>query len=273
MTHGLTTGTRGLRSLVASAGLPPGTLVDRTVLGRLPEPLLWRADGPAGPDDWSRMLPVRDATGLWPVLLGAHVRGTAVEDDLLPGAGAGEADGVDAAGALAAWWREHAAREPAGETSGEVPALRPYGRRWPGPARPAPGAGDPDAAAAGAARALVARSTLRDPRIALVLAGRSADVPAAIGWAGTLAYGGHTAPFGAVLRSWEERFGTRLVALEPDVLHLSVPAPPRTAAEALPVAAEHYAFCPAVVRQGAGSLARYAERWLAGRSVWSFWWD
>ncbi|MFP8964856.1 hypothetical protein ACLIYP_30485, partial [Streptomyces nanhaiensis] len=134
MTRGPSTERPCLRSLAASAALPPGTLVDRTVLGRLPEPLLWRADEPAGPDGWERMLPVRDATGLWPVLLGAHVRGTAVEDDLLPpqrGAGGGTdggAAGAGAAGVLASWWREHAAREPAGRKAGEIPALRPYGR-------------------------------------------------------------------------------------------------------------------------------------------------
>ncbi|MCI0386616.1 hypothetical protein [Streptomyces sp. CNQ085] len=61
---------RRLRSLAASAALP--------------EPLLWRADEPAGPDCWERILPLRDATGLWPVLLGVHVRGTTVEEDLLP---------------------------------------------------------------------------------------------------------------------------------------------------------------------------------------------
>ncbi|WP_093848513.1 DUF4253 domain-containing protein [Streptomyces pini] len=282
VTRGPSTKAPNLRSLAASAALPPGTLVDRTVLGRLPEPLLWRADAPAGPDGWERLLPVRDATGLWPVLLGTHVRGTAVEDDLLPpprggdgrgGGRGGTGTGTGAAGVLAAWWRRHAAREPGGRRAGGIPALRPYGTRPPELAPPSRAGGDPDAAAAGAARALVTRGTLRRPRAALVPAARSADIPAAIGWSGTLASGEDFEGYGAVLRSWEERFGTRVVALEPDVLHLSVPDPPRTRAQALPVAAEHYAFCPSVVRQGAGSISRYADRWLTGRSLWSFWWD
>ncbi|MFH0248760.1 DUF4253 domain-containing protein [Streptomyces chitinivorans] len=282
VTRGPSTRAPRLRSLAASGALPPGTLVDRTVLGRLPEPLLWRADEPAGPDGWERMLPVRDATGLWPVLLGTHVRGTAVEDDLLPppqdadgsgGTGAGAGTGTAAAGVLAAWWRRHAAWEPDGRGAGWTPALRPYGRRPPELARPSRAGGDPDAAAAGAARALVTRGTLRRPRMALVPAARSADIPAVIGWSGTLASGEDFEGYGTVLRSWEERFGTRVVALEPDVLHLSVPDPPRTTAQALPVAAEHYAFCPSVVRQGAGSISRYADRWLTGRNLWSFWWD
>ncbi|PJE94537.1 hypothetical protein CUT44_30490 [Streptomyces carminius] len=271
---------RNLRSLVASAQLPPGTLVDRTVLGKWHEPLLWRADFPAGPESWRRMLPVRDATGLWPVLLGVHSRGARVEDDLLPPSGTrdGEAgaDGTagdtgtdsDAGSALACWWAEHTAREPADGT-----ALRPYGRRWPGLAPSPARRGDPDTAAASLARSLVAHGTLRDPRIALAPARRSAGIPDAIGWTGTLAHGADTAPYGAVLRSWEERFGTRVVALETEVLHLSVASPPRSVDQALPVAAEHYAFCPAVIRQGAGDLVRYAEKWLVGRGHWSFWWD
>ncbi|GAA2401795.1 DUF4253 domain-containing protein [Streptomyces glaucosporus] len=259
-------GARGLRSLAGSADLPPGALVDRTVLGGRSEPLLWRADAPAGPGDWGRMLRVARSAGLWPVLLGRNGRGTSPEDDLLPEP---VPAGVGAAGTLARWWEEHAAREPDGT------ALRPYGGRWPGLAPPPGGAvGDPGAAAEAVARSLVSSGTLRDPRIALVPARRGADVPAAIGWTGTLASGEGPAPFGAVLRSWEERFGARVVALEPDVLHLSVAAPPRTAREALAVAAEHFAFCPAVVRQGPGSLARYAEKWLLpGRGHWSFWWD
>ncbi|GAA3617681.1 DUF4253 domain-containing protein [Streptomyces chitinivorans] len=282
VTRGPSTRAPRLRSLAASGALPPGTLVDRTVLGRLPEPLLWRADEPAGPDGWERMLPVRDATGLWPVLLGTHVRGTAVEDDLLPppqdadgsgGTGAGAGTGTAAAGVLAAWWRRHAAWEPDGRGAGGTPALRPYGRRPPELARPSRAGGDPGAGVAGAARALVTRGTLRRPRMALVPAARSADIPAVIGWSGTLASGEDFEGYGTVLRSWEERFGTRVVALEPDVLHLSVPDPPRTTAQALPVAAEHYAFCPSVVRQGAGSISRYADRWLTGRNLWSFWWD
>ncbi|GAA2443040.1 DUF4253 domain-containing protein [Streptomyces macrosporus] len=261
---------RELRSLVGSVDLPPGTLVDRTVLGGWHEPLLWRADAPAGPDGWERMLPVRDATGLWPVLLGRHGRGTSVEDDLLPesGPGDGTGGGLDAGDVLARWWEGHAAREPDGAA-----ALRPFGGRWPGLAPSAGTVGDPDGAAVGVARSLVAHGTLLDPRVALVPVRRSADVPVAIGWTGTLASGEGAAPFGAVLRSWEERFGTRVVALEPDVLHLSVAAPPRTVREALAVAAEHFAFCPAVVRQGPGSLARYAEKWLLGSGHWSFWWD
>ncbi|MGK5498393.1 DUF4253 domain-containing protein [Streptomyces sp. URMC 125] len=266
-----------LRSLAASAALGPGTLIDRTVLGRWPEPLLWRADAPAAPECWERALPVLEGTGLRPVLLGRGPRGTAVEDDLLPAGGGGGEREPDAFAALAAWWREHGAREPDGGA-----ALRPYGRRWPGPARAraavrsgggAERHGRADETAASVARSLVERGLLRRPRLALVPARNSSEIPAAIGWTGALAHGADAARRAAVLRSWEERFGVRVVALETEALHLSVPSPPCDAAQALPLAAEHYAFCPPVVRQGAGTLARYAEKWLPGRDLWSFWWD
>ncbi|MTE18758.1 DUF4253 domain-containing protein [Streptomyces sp. TRM43335] len=272
-----------LRSLVASADLPPGTLIDRTVLGRVAEPLLWRADGPAEPAGWERLPAGPPGTGPHPVLLGRDSRGVAVEDDLLPGGadgrGRGRGDGSAAGGGapdafavLAARWSQQAAREPDG---GAV--LRPYGRRWPGPARPAGRSAAeprrPDAVAVSVARSLLTRGLLREPRLALVPVRHSSGIPAAIGWTGALAHEADTAPHHTVLRSWEERFGTRVVALEPDALHLSVPSPPRDVEEALPQAAEHYAFCPSVVRQGAGTLARYAEKWLVGRDLWSFWWD
>ncbi|MEV7940089.1 DUF4253 domain-containing protein [Kitasatospora sp. NPDC088264] len=57
-----------------------------------------------------------------------------------------------------------------------------------------------------------------------------------------------------------------------DTLELSVAVPPVTLAEALPLAAEHTAFCPDLVFQGAGTLAAYAERLVASHQ-WSFWWD
>ncbi|MFE1553384.1 DUF4253 domain-containing protein [Streptomyces sp. NPDC058734] len=49
--------------------------------------------------------------------------------------------------------------------------------------------------------------------------------------------------------------------------------PPCTLAEALPVAAEHFAFCPDSVWQGSGTVRDYAAEALVGAAHWSFWWD
>ena len=64
----------------------------------------------------------------------------------------------------------------------------------------------------------------------------------------------------AVLRSWEDRFGIRVVALGFDQLLVSVATPPTTLAEARALAAEHFAFCPDNIRQGGDpTLPAYAE--------------
>ncbi|MFD5465999.1 DUF4253 domain-containing protein [Kitasatospora sp. NPDC127059] len=70
----------------------------------------------------------------------------------------------------------------------------------------------------------------------------------------------------------ERRFGAQLVEVGFDTLQLSVPVPPATPAEALPPAAEHAAFCPDQIHQGAGSLTAYAAE-LVGAHQWHFWWD
>jgi hypothetical protein len=75
-----------------------------------------------------------------------------------------------------------------------------------------------------------------------------------------------------VLRSWEDRFGIRVVGLGYDVLVVSVAAPPATLAEATAVAAEHFAFCPDAVLRDGDDLASHAER-IVGEHSWSFCWD
>jgi hypothetical protein len=77
------------------------------------------------------------------------------------------------------------------------------------------------------------------------------------------------APLLAMLRSWEDRFGARLVRLGFDTLDVSVAAPPTTEEHALHVAAEHWVFCPDNVDQGPGSLQEYAAS-IRGRNTWSF---
>ncbi|MGW4444511.1 DUF4253 domain-containing protein [Streptomyces sp. NPDC004682] len=109
--------------------------------------------------------------------------------------------------------------------------------------------------------------------LALVPAARSADLAAAIGWTGPVGDEDDAARLCAVLRSWEDRFGVRLIALSHDRLDLSVAAPPQTVEDALAVAVEHFAFCPDNVWQGYETLRLYAEEALVGSRHWTFWWD
>uniref|UniRef100_UPI001CCFB43F DUF4253 domain-containing protein n=1 Tax=Streptomyces sp. LS1784 TaxID=2851533 RepID=UPI001CCFB43F len=108
-------------------------------------------------------------------------------------------------------------------------------------------------------------------RIGLVRADGGAEALAACGWNGTNGHG-DSGEIAAVLRSWQQRFGARVVQVGTASLELSVAAPPVGPGEALLVAAEHVAFCPDNLSQHGEGLADYAEE-LVGTGNWGFWWD
>ncbi|MFF3085372.1 DUF4253 domain-containing protein [Streptomyces nojiriensis] len=254
-------------------GLPPGSLVTETGDGPWHEPLLWVADGTAMPGAWARYQPVRDAVGLRPVLLQDE---SGIEEwwvgELHPGMMSDPGD-HRAEDVLQSLWEsavsdaeEHQEEEDAAE------AIAPFTGRWPGLASAGGAPVDPDATAGDVADGLIG-PWLESPRLALVPVGRAADLPAAIGWSGPVNHESDVARLCAVLRSWEDRFGARVVALSHARLDLSVAAPPRSPDEALAVAAEHFAFCPDNVLQGYESIRLYAEQALPGNAHWTFWWD
>ncbi|MEV7583268.1 DUF4253 domain-containing protein [Streptomyces erythrochromogenes] len=253
-------------------GLPPGSLVTETNDGAWPEPLLWVADGVAAPGTWAEYSSARDV-GLQPVLLQGESGGEEWWDGGLDRGMMSDPGDHHAEEVLKDFWESAASEteeneddEDAGET------IAPFTRSWPGIASPGRVPADPDTTAADVANALVGDS-LESPRPALVPVGRSADLPAAIGWSGPVNFESDVARLCAVLRSWEDRFGVRVVALSHARLDLSVAAPPRTLAEALAVAAEHFAFCPDNIWQGYESIRVYAEEALVGNAHWTFWWD
>ncbi|MEV6546869.1 DUF4253 domain-containing protein [Streptomyces sp. NPDC051665] len=274
--------------------LPAGSLIDVTAEGPSDEPLLWCADEPARPGDYDALQPARRAAGLLPVLLElGGGQGALDEWQLLPDEASYPGD-HDAEEVLEEFWEEYAADElapdadhpstdsfaenyPEQATYDEM--IAPYGPEWPGlAAATEPGqeqASDPDARAAEIADSLTESGTsLKEPHLALVPARRSADIPAAIGWTGQINYEGDVARLCAVLRSWEDRFGIRVVALTADQLVLSVAAPPTTQEEAEAIAAEHFAFCPDNITQGHHETLRaYARHEVLNQQVWSFWWD
>lgn len=270
--------------------LPPGSLIDVTAEGPADEPLLWCADEPAKAGDYDALQPARRAAGLLPVLvdLGGD-QGPLDAWHLLPDEASYPGD-HDAEEVLEEFWEEYAADELAPDT--DQPGtdsfaehspdqatydelIAPYGPEWPGLAPARESAVDPDARAASLADSLTkSGSWLKEPHLALVPARRSADIPAAIGWTGQINYEGDVARLCAVLRSWEDRFGIRVVALTADQLVLSVAAPPTTQEEAEAVAAEHFAFCSDNITQGRHETLRaYAQHDVLNQQVWSFWWD
>ncbi|WP_328459928.1 DUF4253 domain-containing protein [Actinoplanes sp. NBC_00393] len=152
------------------------------------------------------------------------------------------------------------------------PGLAPPSPTSPSAPQASPAAVSPAERAAEVADFLLGAGWLTAPRLGLVPGARGADTPTDIGWTGPLNHEQDTAKISALLRSWEDRFGTRLIGLGFDTVYLSVAAPPTDVEHALRVAAEHFAFCPDNIWQGAGSLADYAKD-LVDQPIWTFWWD
>ncbi len=161
-------------------------------------------------------------------------------------------------------WQEWVARMP----QDALEELEPYGAICPGPAAPGVLKADPEAVADWLAGELAVKGM----PLGLVAADRSADALTIMGWQGALHHNEWMVPMAAVVRSWEDRFGARVVSVGFNTLDLSVAAPPVDAEHALQVAAEHWAFCPDNVVQGPGDLQGYAEQ-IIGAHAWSFWWD
>lgn len=276
---------------VLDVNLPPGRLVEpQEQDDAWGGPAYWLSDEPAGPDLWVRLRQAHARSGLWPVFATSSNF-----DDDRPWAD-GEVSPqpvtdiarVNAGDMLAGFWKawivgEHHLwlenwpenADPPELASGftlsrdDFPELVPFGADWPGLA-PAGDGQDPDE---------FADQYVRDnydgtSRIMLVPAARSADVPTAVGWDGAVNYIQPVSLLSLVLRSWEDRFGARLIEMGFDTLRLSVAAPPATREHAQRVAAEHFAFCPDNIVQGmCGTISAYAATYVLGKHDWSFWWD
>ncbi|MFE9605882.1 DUF4253 domain-containing protein [Streptomyces hokutonensis] len=144
---------------------------------------------------------------------------------------------------------------------------------WPGlaPAEPVTGAGVSPAEAAGWAVAELLRTEpfVRTCQLALVPARRSADVPAIVGWAA----GAPLPLLCALLRSWEARFGARVVSGFGGALTVSVARPPLDLAQAERLALEHVlSTADNIVDDPPTPFPDYANE-LPGRHLWRFWWD
>lgn len=253
-------------------GLPLGRLVDETDEGPWHEPLLWHAEYAAASGAWAALGTRAARAGLLPVLIEVGgSQGGPGEWELTPGEMSYPGD-HDAEEVLADFWESYAddGLGDDAETAG------PDDGSWPGLAEaPSTLPADPDRRAAETADSLLDEgSWFKEPRLALVPARRSADIPAAIGWTGPLNHENDVARLCAVLRSWEDRFGIRVIALGFDQLVVSVAAPPTTREAAEAVAAEHFAFCPDNITQGHHQTLRaYAAHQVLDQRVWSFWWD
>jgi hypothetical protein len=251
--------------------LPPGRFVSPDDGSA---PVFWLSDQPVAPRIWSQFRSGHDEWKLWPLLLRSDKCGEPDrpwEIDVSPAemAPAGQHDVADR---MQNCWRDYTEwvdEDTESLSEQERTAITaPFGRDWPGLGPAIAPQGSPEQFADGYAEYLHDDAT----RLALVGVERSSDVLWATGWSGPANYGA-SGDFAAVVRTWEDRYGVRVVGLGTDTLELSLAAPPESIEQALAVAAEHFAFCPDSVWQGSyKNLEEYAAS-LVGQNCWSFWWD
>ena len=240
-----------------------------------PAPALWLADHDIldAAATWRRLVDRFPETGLWPLVL-TPLGGDdpdrpwdSREFESVPHA---DVDALDAAVVLAEGWADSLV--PMGADP-YIEHLRPFGAEFPGLSVPLLRA-DPPARAA--ADAIAYRG-----RIGLVACRRPADAVIAIGWRGAM-NSRSPAQVSAVLRSWEDRFGTVLAGLGFATLTLLIPYPPGDESDALPIAAELAALCPDVLAEdgpvdgfgyASGGTVAGLARLLVDRPVWRLWWD
>jgi hypothetical protein len=260
-----------------SAGELPGDGELRLGPVTFPEGRRVTAGATGRPVAWVTVRPVDDAGRLWAAVWDVHPQTGLVPVVLVePAAELFERpsdlaalDRLNAADVLTFRWED-----VEGPETGEgwwLAERAPFTRRFPG------------LAAAVAERA--ADAELRDvlgslppAHLGLVPAARAADVLPLAGWLATDAFESAfegALPFAAVLRSWEDRFGARLLRVGPGAeIQLLVERPPRTEEEALALAAEHFAFCDEwhAGDQGLTTVSEIASVVLAA-PTWRFWWD
>ncbi|MDI1459094.1 DUF4253 domain-containing protein [Streptomyces sp. ATE26] len=252
-------------------GLPQGRFVSSGSV------CVWIADEPPSDVDgvWRRLLHGQEDTGLVPLLGGpflgrptdlAEISAVRLENVLA-------SDFAEYRRHRLSWWTNP---QPVPVPEGIAPWPHDPGppfETWPGLA-PATPVTDADPSAADAAARTIGHLMAANPyglngcRLVLVPAQRSADVPALLGW-------NADAPLPlvcALLRSWEERFGARVVGMGGE-LFVSVARPPQTAAHAELLALEHVlSTADNIVDDPPTPFPDYAKS-LPLRTHWSFWWD
>ena len=239
---------------------------------------------------WAALSELHPQTGLVPFLLGSRLRIDSMfpsDRRGLPGDGLrpwdnGEfdrpddprgADGVDVAALLANRWRDWVSWQ---EGDAEAVEWRlPFTLEWPGLAPPQ------DALLTAAERdhgldvvlprIRAASREAPEARVGLVAAGRAADLLAVIGWDGLTNWDFSVLTLTAVLRSWEDRFGARLIDVGSADLRLFVERPPRTLEAAQRLAAEQVVLADDCI-DGAREIPNLAPR-LVNAPIWTFWWD
>lgn len=265
----------GAGSEQVTAELPAGEVLTdqstRTGSSSAARPLCWISDEPPSPRLIARLRGEHHRTGLWPLLLcdDTEVYGERCTVGVVPPEPLEHIEKWSAHDVMQRIWDGlcQVGEDDLGPAY-DLELLAPFGNTCPGMARAGGLLADPDILA----NQQIPRFVDHETRLALVPVRRGADVLPVLGWSGAANHVSRTAGLSALLRSWEDRFGARVLRLGPDRLDVSVAAPPTAPEHAEAVAAEHWTFCPDRVLQDSGSLAAHAQE-IRGRRSWSFWWE
>jgi hypothetical protein len=246
--------------------------------------------GSGGPVAWATTEPVPGAGRVWAALSDEHAQSGLVPV-LLSGIGGDperpwdaqefrdpddltELDHLDAAEVLRQEWRQQTTEYDDYDEEDEeyqdedfaqsiAQDVAPFSRRqFPGLAQ----AEDHQLSAGQFDRVL---SRLGPARVGLVPASRPADALPMLGWNDALVT---AVPQAAVLRSWEDRFGARLLRVGLAEFSVLAQRPPRTLESAQRLAAEHWAFCDEFGGTGLHDVHGITAS-LMSSPVWTFWWD
>lgn len=247
----------------------------RAIGGDRPE-VAWATSGPmpgAG-RIWLELSGLAAQTGLQPVLWslrGVPWRSPQKAEQFEPPPSLAEIDGIDGGAVVAQLWEEKAVDD--GEESAEWvdDMVAPFSRDFPGLAafvaeqRPA-------------SELTAVLDALPPLHLCLAAADRPGDFLTAVGWGTTEAWWEALPSLSAVLRSWEDRFGARLLQIGPGAeIRLLVSRPPQSRDAALAVAAELWAFGDMVwvthsPEEQVESVAEIASL-IIDQPLWGFWWD
>jgi hypothetical protein len=232
--------------------------VGRRIITEDGQPVAWVTEDPVPESGrvWAALSALHADTGLVPVLLDP-------EDNLADffftgGVDPSEIDDLSASEVLAGELWEDGEDEPAGKPPKKEFDLAPA-----------------EDVALPAATLAAALDWFQAAHIGLVPAARAADVLAAVGWVAfsDLADRPNGLWIGAVLRSFEARFGARLVKIGPGAaIRLLVERPPHSLRAACRIAEEHEAFADEYQGMGPMDAERLAAA-LVDTPGWTFWWD
>lgn len=226
---------------------------------------------------WAALSDAHQETGLVPILLSGLTGSTERpwdDQEFDEPADVAELELLDAASVLREMWDGRAYEvgyedaDEEEEDEGMVAMRAPFSKQFPGLA---PG----EDVALTQDQLDSALGSLAAARIGLVPASRPADVLPLIGWSGVTNYEATALPIAAVLRSWEERFGARLLEVGFAEIRLLVERPPRSYEAAQRLAAEQFAFCDECTLRGRVGLneVSHITAGLVNTPIWGFWWD